>query len=85
MDGDEAEVELDTRPLGVIALALSLFAALLAYSYLYSPLAYGVVLLSLPLGLVCRREPATARLGRLAVAISGAAVVLATYMLVVWA
>ena len=71
----------DTRPLGALALGFAVLSGLLALSYFFSLLTYLAAALALPLGLICRGNEPTRKMGTAAVLITAVAVIVATVVL----
>lgn len=71
------------RPLGWLAVGLAVVALVLAPTYFLSPLAYLAAAVAAGLGAVGRTDGPSRRLGTVAVVTAGAAVVVATAMVVV--
>jgi hypothetical protein len=74
--------EPDIRPLGGLALGLAVLSALFAVSYFYSPLAYLVAALAVPLGVIAREDERIRAMGTTAVIIAVVAITWATGVLV---
>jgi hypothetical protein len=78
------QAEPDVRPLGFIAIGFALLSLVLAPSYFLSLLAYLPAVLAVILGFITRRDQPTRAMGNAALIIAGAAIVCATWVVLVW-
>ena len=78
------QAEPDVRPLGFIAIGFALLSLVLAPTYFLSVLAYLPAVPAVILGLIARGDQPTRVMGNVALAIAGAAIVMATWVVVLW-
>lgn len=80
MTTNPSEAAPDVRPLGALAVSMSLLCLGLALTYLLSPLAYLVAVIAVPLGIAARSNELTRRPGNVALVIAVLGVLVAMVM-----
>jgi hypothetical protein len=78
------QAEPDVRPLGFIAVGFALLSLVLAPSYFFTLLAYLPAVPAVILGFITRGDQPTRAMGTAALIIAGAAIVWATWVVLVW-
>jgi hypothetical protein len=82
--GATRQAEPDVRPLGFIAIGLALLSLVLAPSYFLTLLAYLPAAPAVILGFIARGHQPTRAMGNAALLVAGAAIVCATWVVLVW-